>query len=244
MKKAILLAAVLCTAFGIKAQNVQFHYDLGHSLYGDLRARPNATTTIEMFKADKRGSTYFFNDMDYFSDGSAGAYWEFSREINLTKNKQWAAHVEYNGGATSIEHTAIASRFRHAILVGGAWNWLSADFNKNFSLQAMWKYYFDGMGAGAYNGFQVTTVWGINFCGGLLTTSGFADLWYDPDVNGNLIFLSEPQFWVNLNKLKGWDGINLSIGSEVELSNNFVFNKSGHNQSFYAIPTIALKWTF
>ena len=43
----LLFVAVLC----LRAQNVQFHYDLGHSLYGDLSSRPNITTTIEMFKA-------------------------------------------------------------------------------------------------------------------------------------------------------------------------------------------------
>ena len=246
MKKAILFAAVLCTAFGIKAQNVQFHYDLGHSLYGDLRARPNATTTIEMFKADKWGSTYFFNDMDYFSDGSAGAYWEFSREINLTKNKQWAAHVEYNGGISSNEYTWQATRFQHAVLAGGAWNWHSADLSKTFSVQAMYKYYFKNRHyqAHPFSGFQLTEVWGVSFAHKLCTFSGFCDVWYNPNVNGKLVVLSEPQFWFNLNTLKGWDGVNLSLGSEVEISSNFVWNDNGRNNKFYAIPTIAAKWTF
>lgn len=245
MKKLFLFAAMLVASIGsLYAQNVQFHYDLGHSLYNDLGHRPNVTTTVEWFKTDKWGSNFMFTDMDYFSDGSAGAYWEISREINLTRNKQWAAHVEYNGGATSIEHTSISSRFRHAVLLGGAWNWANSNFSKTFSLQGMYKYYFAGMGAGAYNGFQVTSVWGVHFANALCTTCGFADLWYDPDVNGNLIFLSEPQFWVNLNKVRGWDGFNLSVGTEVELSNNFVWNDKGRNNKFYAIPTLALKWTF
>ena len=38
--------------------------------------------------------------------------------------------------------------------------------------------------------------------------------------------------------------VNLSLGSEVELSNNFVYNDEGKNNRFYAIPTIAAKWTF
>ena len=245
MKKLVLFAVMLIAGVGsLYAQDVQLHYDLGHSLYNDLIHRPNVTTTVEWFKTDKWGSNFMFTDMDYYSDGSAGAYWEIYREINLTGNKQWAAHVEYNGGATSIEHTSIASRFRHAVLLGGAWNWANSDFSKTFSLQAMYKYYFAGMGNGAYNGFQLTTVWGVNFANGLCTTGGFADLWYDPDVNGKLIFLSEPQFWVNLNKVRGWDGFNLSIGTEVELSNNFIWNDKGRNNKFYAIPTLALKWTF
>ena len=52
------------------------------------------------------------------------------------------------------------------------------------------------------------------------------------------ILLSEPQFWVNLHKIRGWDNVHLSVGGEVELSNNFV------SKGFYAIPTVAAKWTF
>ena len=127
---------------------------------------------------------------------------------------------------------------------GGAWNWASKDFSKTFSLQAMYKYYFKGMGRGGFNGYQLTAVWGNTFAGGLCTFSGFIDVWYDKDVRGKLITISEPQFWFNLNKLKGMDGVNLSLGTEVEISNNFVFDKEGRNDKFYAIPTIAAKWTF
>lgn len=240
---ALLALFLSFVALPAKGQNIQLHYDFGH-LYHDLGSRPNVTTTIEWFKADKFGSNYMFTDMDYFSDGVAGAYWEISREINLTHNKQWAIHAEYNGGATSIEHTAVASRFRHAVLAGAAWNWSNATFSQTFSLQAMWKYYFAGMNQGAYNGFQATAVWGLTFACGFCTTSGFLDVWYDPDVNGHLIVLSEPQFWVNLYQIKGWQDVKLSVGSEVEISNNFVFKENGRNNAFCVIPTLAVKWTF
>jgi len=244
MRRLLFLIVSVAFTMAAGAQNIQLHYDLGHSLYGDLAARPNITTTVEMFKPDKWGSTFMFTDIDYFSDGVAGAYWEISREFHLTKNKRWALHLEYDGGATSIEHTAIASRFQHALLAGGAWNWASQDFSKTFSLQAMYKYYFKGQGRGAFNGFQMTAVWGNTFAKGLCTFSGFLDVWYDKDVCGKLIVLSEPQFWFNLNTLKGMDGVNVSVGTEVEISNNFVYDKEGRNNKFYAIPTIAAKWTF
>ena len=208
----------------VNGQNVQLLYDLGHTLYGDLSGRPNITSTVEMFKPDKWGSTFLFTDINYYTDGAAGVYWEFSREFNVTKNKRWAAHIEYNGGATSIEHTAIASRFQHALLLGGAWNWASADFSKTFSVQALYKQYFKGMGRKGFSSAQLTAVWGLNFSNGLVTLSGFCDVWYDPDVKGKLSLLSQPQFWVNLNTLKGMDGVNLSLGAEVEVSNNFIFN--------------------
>lgn len=239
----MLLAGLSLSAV---AQNVQFHYDLGHNIYSELSGRPLVTTTVEMFKADKWGSTYMFTDLDYQRDGVAGAYWEISREFNLTPNKQWAAHVEYNGGLSSNEKTWNATRFQHAALLGGAWNWHNDNFSKTFSVQLLYKQFFKSrhMGAKAFSSVQLTEVWGVNFANNLMSFSGFCDLWYNSNVNGNFIFLSEPQLWVNLNAIKGWEGVNLSIGSEVELSNNFVWNDHGKNNKFYAIPTLAAKWTF
>jgi hypothetical protein len=43
---------------------------------------------------------------------------------------------------------------------------------------------------------------------------------------------------VNLKNIKGWEKINLSLGTEVELSCNFT------GKGFHAMPTIAAKWTF
>ena len=98
MKRFFSLAILLMAAFGsAMAQDVQVHYDLGHSLYKDLSSRMSVTTTVEMFKPDTWGSTFMFTDIDYKRDGAIGAYWEIAREFNLSKNKQWAAHVEYNG---------------------------------------------------------------------------------------------------------------------------------------------------
>lgn len=246
MKHFFSTLALVATTVAAPAQNVQLHYDLGHSLYNDLGNRPSVTTTVEMFKPDTWGSTYLFTDIDYQRDGVAGAYWEIAREFNVTKNKQWAFHVEYNGGLNSDEDTWNATRFQHAVLAGGAWNWHSADFSRTFSVQALWKYYFKNRhyGARPFNGFQLTEVWGIQFAKGFCTFSGFCDLWYDPSANGKWIVISEPQFWWNLNKFKGWEKINLSVGMEWELSNNFVWNDKGEHNRFYFIPTIAAKWTF
>ena len=43
---------------------------------------------------------------------------------------------------------------------------------------------------------------------------------------------------MNLKNIKGWEKINLSLGTEVELSSNFA------GKGFHAMPTIAAKWTF
>ena len=98
MRKLFLFALFLLSvcAGKVMAQNIQLHYDLGRALYKSLDERPWVTTTVEMFKADKWGSTYFFVDMDYTDKGVSSAYWEISRELKFWKAPV-SAHVEYNG---------------------------------------------------------------------------------------------------------------------------------------------------
>lgn len=246
MRRNIITAALALASLCATAQNLQLHYDLGRTLYDDIDNRPELTTTVESFKPDRWGSTFLFIDLDYGHDGVAGAYWEISREMNLTRNKQWAAHIEYNGGLSSDKVTEYATRFQHAVLLGPAWNWASKDYNQTFSVQLLYKYYFKGQHSWnrPYNSVQLTEVWSTTFAKGLCTFSGYLDIWHDPNVDGKMVVQSEPQFWFNLNTIKGWQGVNLSLGSEVEVSNNFIFNSEGRNNKFYAIPTIAAKWTF
>lgn len=247
MRHLLLSAALSLGSLGVMAQNVQVHYDLGRALYDDIDTRPCLTTTIELYKPDRWGNTFFFTDLDYYSDGVAGAYWEFARELNVSRNKQWAAHVEYDGGLSSDHLSdAAATRFQHAVLAGPAWNWASADFSRTFSVQLLYKYYFKGQHAynRPFSSVQLTEVWGVQLAKGLVTLSGYCDLWYDDSAAGNLILQSEPQFWFNFAHLKGAGGLPLSVGTEVELSNNFVYNNRGQHNRFYAIPTVAAKWTF
>ncbi len=63
----------------------------------DLKERPLLTSTVEKFHPDTWGSTYFFVDMDYTSEGVASAYWEIAREVKFWKGP-FSAHLEYNGG--------------------------------------------------------------------------------------------------------------------------------------------------
>ena len=56
MKHFFSTLALVATTMAASAQNVQLHYDLGHSLYNDLGNRPSVTTTVEMFKPDTWGS--------------------------------------------------------------------------------------------------------------------------------------------------------------------------------------------
>ena len=233
MKKVFLLLALCFTAaFTAMSQNIQLHYDFGHAMYDELNTRPRLTSTVEMFKPDKWGSTFFFVDMDYANNEVTSAYWEIAREL-----KFWqvpiSVHVEYNGGLNFI---------KNAYLLGTTYSWNNKDFSKGFSLSAMYKYLHSNPKP---NSFQLTGTWYIHFGQGKFSFTGFADFWKEKhtDVNGNthnFCFIAEPQFWVNLNKFaKVNDNFNLSIGTEWEISNNFAIM-----DGFYFNPTLALKWSF
>lgn len=231
MKKITCLCLFLLFAVKLTAQNVQIHYDFGHNINPELLKDRPVTTTVEMFKPDKLGSTFFFVDMDYTSKGVQMAYWEIAREFNLGKSP-FAAHIEYNGGLCS------KGSFGNSYLLGAAYNYNNSDFTKGFSIQTMYKYIQSNPNP---HNLQLTTVWYAHFANRKFSINGFADFWSTSLVKERgFVFLSEPQFWINLN---AFDIIpkdcNLSIGSEIELSYNFYFDKK-----FYANPTLAVKWTF
>ena len=232
MKKLMTIVLMAIAIMSANAQNIQLHYDFGRHIYPDQEEnRQSATITLEQFKADKWGSWYYFVDVDLSNKFVEGAYTEISREFNIGK-KGFAAHVEYDGGLNRF------GSYQQAALLGGAWNGHSADFSKTYSVQLMYKRYFKSYEyTSAYNSVQLTGVWGLNF-GKSFTFSGFIDFWRgeDADGHGQLVILSEPQFWYNCNE-------HLSIGSEIEISNNFIYN-TYDDKSFFINPTLALKWNF
>lgn len=255
MKKLFAFAAFICCSVASMAQlNIQLHGDLGRAIYPSEESdRQIMTTTVEFFHPDYLGSTYLFIDLDYTNEhdgfsggnrGMIGAYWEISREFNFYKvknsNSSFAAHMEYDAGCK------LNSSFQQAFLFGPAWNWHSNDFSKTFSLQAMYKQYLtDQWGNSSHASFQATAVWGVQFASGWMTFSGFADLWYGYkalSADKGLVFLTEPQLWVNvLNKCNTKQ--KLAVGTEIEVSNNFIYRTAG-DKSFFINPTLALKWTF
>ncbi len=212
------------------AQNIQLHYDFG-------KDRQMLTSTVEFFKADKIGSTYFFVDMDYGKKSSdvSGidmAYWEISRSFKFN-NCYIEPRIEYNGGLLREESTAYG--INNCYLVGIQHGWNNTDFTKIFTLQLNYKYIQDLEDAS----FQITGVWEFQFFERKLTCSGFADFWKEEhsivDDNGNwstadYVFITEPQFWYNACK-------SLSVGTEIELSTNF-----GTHDGFMINPTLAVKW--
>ena len=237
MKKILLLLSVAAFGYVSRAQNIQLHYDFGEN-------RKLFTSTVEMFKPDKYGSTFFFIDMDYSSDarninnGLSLAYWEIARAFQWNENQKFMPRVEYNGGVFKLDGDETPFiPIENVFLTGIERTWASADFSKIMTLQANYKYIQDKENAA----FQLTAVWTLQMLKGKLSFLGFADFWKEEmdvwfDAQGNKLektdfrFLSEPQIWYNFAK-------NFSIGTEIELSSNFDKNEFGVK------PTIALKWT-
>lgn len=236
MKRFLFVALILVLGFSAKAQNVQLHYDFGGALYNkEFDGRPQLTTTVEMFKPDAWGSTFFFVDMDYTSKGVDAAYWEIARELKFW-DAPFSAHVEYNGGISRFM-AKNEFLFNNAYLLGATYTYNNANFSRGFSVTASYKYI---QKHSSPNNFQLTGTWYMHMKEGMFTFNGFADWWREKNLYGDFIFIAEPQIWFNLNKLKCVnDKFNLSVGSELEMSYNFA-----GRDGFYAIPTLAVKWSF
>ena len=235
MKKYFMMALMAVAALSVNAQDIQLHYDFGRNISPDQEdGRQKVTITLEQFKADKWGSWYYFVDLDLSRKFFKSAYTEISREFSFGSGSPFAAHVEYDGGLSEA-----AGSFQQAALLGAAYNGHSADFSKTWSVQLLYKRYFKSYDySRAYNSAQLTGVWGLNFAQNKCTFSGFIDFWRGEKANGHgqLVILTEPQFWYNFTP-------HFSVGSEIEISNNFIYNLYD-DKTFFINPTLAVKWNF
>ena len=238
-----LLALLSLFATKAKAQvNAQLFYDFGDD-------REYVTLTLEMFKADKWGSTYFFIDHDFnYKDQTGGpnlshggTYTEIARSLNFWQKsalKNLSLHVEYNGGIYATY--AVNS----AWLFGVDYFMHSKDFKNTLTLQALYKTIRK---TSSDVPMQITAVWAMNDLFGVkgLKFAGFADFWwedhtcYDGDEakSKSTVFITEPQLWYNVGQHFGVP--NLNVGTEIELSNNF-----GTTDGFKCRPCLGVKWDF
>ena len=236
MKKLMTIALMAVAALSANAQNIQLHYDFGRNIYtGEEAGRSKVTVTLEQCKADQWGSWYYFVDLDLSSHFTESAYTEISREFNLNKNLPIAAHVEYDGGLSK------SGSFQQAGLIGAAYNGHNADFSKTWSVQLLYKQFFKSYdNTHSYASAQLTGVWGLNFLDNKLSFAGFIDFWRGEKANGHgcLVVLTEPQLWYNFTK-------HFSVGTEWEISDNFVYNADPtSDKTFFINPTLAVKWNF
>ncbi|MBN2348965.1 MAG: DUF5020 family protein [Bacteroidales bacterium] len=232
MKRNLLLGVGLIGCFALEAQNIQLHYDFG-------KDRNYLTSTVEMFKPDKFGSTFFFIDMDYDVNkvkGVSMAYWEIARDLKFWE-APFAWHAEYNGGFGQF-YTPTANQaytINDSWLTGATYTWNNADFSKGFAVQALYKYIRDKHDLS----FQLTGIWYLHMLDHKISFAGFADFWredmdfnFDGERDTKFIFLAEPQIWYNFN-------VHFSLGSEIELANNF-----GTVKGFKICPTLGVKYEF
>ena len=240
-----LLALVVLFTTTVKAQvNMQVFYDFGTD-------RKFVTMTLEMFKADKWGNTYFFIDHDFNYDqhvdgpnlAPGGTYLEIARCLNFWQNSKLAPlslHVEYNGGITR------SYPINNAWLAGLDYFIHDASYSNTLNLKVLYK---NIKKRTSDVPMQLTTVWTCKNVLGLkrLTFDGFADFWWEnhdcdfqPDGSSKhkrTVFITEPQLWYNVGDLFGCE--NLNVGTEIELSNNF-----GSTAGFKCRPCLGMKWVF
>jgi hypothetical protein len=198
------------------------------------KGRGYLTSTVEMFRPDKTGNTFFFIDFNYGDgdvEGVSLAYFEIARCFKLG-DSPFSWHGEYNGGFGQWKdgNASGAYTISDAWLTGIDYSWNSQDFSKGFSLKVLYKNLANTVDDKP-NSFQLTGVWHLNFAKGKLSFTGFADFWKEKTDYGKYIFLSEPQIWFNASS-------HFSVGSEIELSNDF--NMDG----FKVMPTLGAKYTF
>ncbi len=241
---AIATTLLLLTSLAAKAQvNGQLYYDFGDD-------RKFATLTLEMFKADKWGNTYFFVDHDFnynqHVDGNniaqGGTYTEIARCLNFwqqTKLSPLSLQLEYDGGITK------SYPINNAFLAGANYFIHSQDFRNTLTIQILYKRIKD---TDSNAPLQFTIVWAMNDLFGLkgLKFDGFADFWWEDHTTFNdngdasqasTVFISEPQLWYNIGRHLNID--NLNIGTEIELSANF-----GSTNGFKCRPCLGVKWDF
>ena len=208
---------LLCMAISGSAQNLQLHYDYGEG-------RDFFTTTLEMFKADKLGSTFWFVDMDYNNPGNKSmslAYWEIARYFRLPiGNQKISATIQYNDGMAPWGplHSVWLFGLSYPIDLGIITLNTDILYRQMVTSQAP--------------DFQLTIVW-FKPLAERFNFMGFLDIWTQ-DIAGDetMVFLAEPQLWVVLSP-------HFSVGGELEISKNFLpFDEVKY------MPTVALKWIF
>lgn len=219
MRKSVFALLVGLLANFTFAQNIQLHYDLGED-------RKHLTSTVEYFKPDKWGSTFFFIDFNYNGDkgGVDLSYMEVARNIKISKKIPIQAHIEYNGGHFGTNGFGVS--FNNAFIVGGYYDLKITD---GFTLGTMLGYKYIENSRNKAD-FQTTLVW-YKPLGKKFLFTGFLDLWsQDKLVDGKqLVFLTEPQIWYSLNK-------HFRVGGEIEVSKNFV------SEDFQVNPTLGIRW--
>ena len=244
MKKKLQILILCGSCISALSQNVQVFYDLGRARSGDVvpQKRNFFSLTYEMFKPDSFGYTYWFADVFFNSpDHFAGlGYTEIGSNIAIGKCPV-QAHVEFNGGLyidQPNDSSNYSAPIQNAWLAGVSW---PVNFKNGamFETQILYKYFPD---ARKKADAQLTLVWYLPMLKNKLAFSGFFDIWSEekpltfrdtPPFKKRAVIYTEPQLWYNVND-------HLSIGSELRIGYNFVYNST----KLEIYPCMGAKWNF
>ena len=205
----------MALATSVFSQNIQLHYETS-------KDREYLVSTLEMFRPDDHGSTFWFVDMEYDGGQLSLAYWEIARYLTLPVNNL-SATIQYNDGVAGFGN------------LGKVWlaglNYYLQIGPVGLPIDILYR-----AAAGATSAdLQLTTTWMVPLFDERVEFAGFLDIWSQDAVNDSkdIVFLAEPQIWYRF-------GESLSIGSEVEISQNFVFGETGLQLK----PTLGVRWDF
>ncbi len=265
MKKIYLfVVAALALSVSVQAQtNIQEMYDFN---------RDQMTTTLEMFKPDNWGGTFFFVDIYHTKNiAPTDFYVEIARSLNFWHNtpmKDFSLHAEWNGGCGIFPNYIGFGGYpvKNAWLFGAEYFFHSNDFKNTLTLEVLYK---DIRNGESKLPLQFTAVWGMNDLFGVkgLVFSGFADFWWENQVLANpewnkLTLVQQalaaiqgtPTPTVNttgvfITEPQLWYNIgqhfhcdNLFIGGEVEISSNFI--GATNEKGWKVNPSAGIKWNF
>ncbi len=254
MKKthiALLLGFLAINGIAQAQTNLQEMYDFN---------REQMTTTLEMFKADNWGSTFFFVDIYHHFDQQTPTdfYTEIARSLNFwqgTTLKDLSFHAEWNGGCGIYALTQLGYGgypVNNAWLFGAEYFLHSEDYSNTLTFEVLYKTI---RGINSQVPMQFTAVWGMKDLFGAkgLNFSGFADFWWEDHTWSDLseytnpgttkcVFISEPQLWYNIGQFFNCD--NLYIGGEVEVSCNFSGKVHALTKGWEVNPAAGIKWNF
>jgi len=240
--KTFTLTCLSLISVSLFAQNLQLHYDFG-------RDRKFVTATLEMFKPDTLGSTYWFVDFDHGSNFGYGgelrsmsaAYWEISREFYIPGIKkikgleQIAFHIEYNDGFGAGQDTAsnimTAFSFNNVFLTGFSYPIRIGNTVLSAMLLCRLPRGMDDPD------FQFTVTWFRPVWNARILLTGFIDVWSqdklaDPDEK-EIVFQSEPQIWFMITP-------RIAVGGEIEIDKNFPAGPA----EWQLFPTLGFRWEF
>ena len=206
--------------------NAQLHRDFHRECF---------TSTIEILELDRRGTTFFFTDYDYYSTGETGSYFEVSRNFAMWRPRTFTTNLslQYNDGVLNFDALA-GKQIPRTVLYGVAFSNILVG-HAYFELQGLIRQEF-----GADLGFQFTGVWNYAIPRTPLVFQGYVDWFNNYYHDQPTVVQSEPQLFVRHGQ---W-----AIGSDVEISRNcsgaFTTRHGFKYETWYTHPTMFVRVEF